>query len=134
MTIPYYSNAIFLGYVLIASAGFARADIVQCAGQERTVNDADGRCQNGANSVRASTKPSAQRTKVPSPARTYAAAREARDAAWAKRPASKHKLPHDAATLEAARSSLLLMDNESSLLRQQKLAALDRKDQRWFKF
>jgi hypothetical protein len=135
MTLHYFSRTIFLGCMLVVFAGVARADIVQCVDGTGTVSYMDVPCQKGANVARASalTKPSALRANVSSPARPTAAARAAREVAWKKRPASNHRLARDVATLEAARSSLLQMDNESSLLRRQKLVALEQ-DRRWFKF
>jgi hypothetical protein len=128
MTLHTYFPAILVGCVLLVSAGFASADNVDCVDKAR--------CIDGAKVVRASDlkKPSPQRAKVSPEAQTYAAARKAREAAWANRPVSNHRLPHDAATVAAARSILLLRDTESSALRRENVAALDLKDQPWFKF
>jgi hypothetical protein len=136
MTHHYFTHTIFLGWILVVFAGFARADTVQCVDETGTVTYTDVPCENGADAARASalTDSSPVRAKVSSPAGTFTAVGEARESAWVKKPASNRKLAPDVATVKAARSSMLLMDRAASLLRQQKFAALDLRSQRWFDF
>jgi hypothetical protein len=132
----YLSRKIFLGCILVVFSGIASADVVQPIDNTGTDSYMDVPRRDVADAAPASAlaNRSAVSAKVSSQARAFAAARKAREAAWTKRAANNHGNARDVATLEAARSSLVLADNASSLLRQQKLAALEKKDLHWFSF
>lgn len=142
MTRKPLSRTILLACILAACAGFARADIVQCVDESGTVSYTDVPCQNDADVTRAPvlSKPTAVRIPLriplPSVSGRFATAEKARKAASAKKHASKRRLAIDVETLKGAKSSALLTDQASFLLRQQKLAALeqDQKGRRWFDF
>jgi hypothetical protein len=136
MTHHYFGRTIVFGCMLLVFAGFARADIVKCVDETETVAYMDVPCENGADSVRASalTNPSTISARVSSRANSIAATAEIRKAAWVTKRAGNRSLSSDVATLKSARSSMLLMDQESSLLRQKKFAALDQKGRHWFDF
>lgn len=138
MTHKSFIQTIFLGCILVVFSGFARADIVQCVDEAGAVTYTDVLCQNDADVARASvlSKPFAAIARLSSPVDKFAEAEKAREAASAKKQAGNRRLAIDVATLKAARSSMLLMDQAASLTRQKKLAALDQdeKDRRWFSF
>jgi hypothetical protein len=136
MTHNYVARTIALGCMLVVFAGFARADIVQCVDDTRAVTYTDIPCRNGDDAARVAVliNPSAAGAKVAPSKRTFAAPRKVREAISVKKRESNRGLALDVTTLKAARSSMLLNDQESYFLRQQKLAALDLKDQRWFNF
>jgi hypothetical protein len=136
MTRHYLTYAIFLGCMLVAFTEFASADIVQCIDDTGAVTYTDVPCRNGADAARSSglSTPSAFSANSAPPARIVAIADEPREAVAVMKRMQRRGLALDVATLQAARSSMLLTDQASSVLRQQKLASIDQKNQRWFAF
>jgi len=131
-----FAYAVFFGCLLVAFADFANADIVQCIDGAGAVTFTDVPCKKSADVVRVSV--SADSSSVSGGAallaRSATAAGKIHPSGSVKKPARKRGLALDVATMRAARSSMLLRDQESYLLREQKLAALDQKNQGWFSF
>lgn len=136
MTHHFLIRSALLGCMLTALSGLAMADIVQCIDETKSITYTDIPCQDGTVAAHgaASAKSSAASATTLSRAATFAAAGKVREAALQKKPLQHRNFALDVATLEAARSSMASMDEASSLLRQQKVASLDQKDQHWFNF
>lgn len=122
----HFGKTILLGCVLLACAGFATADIGQCNKDGKPVYK-NVRCNNAVKIERpsASKKHTSIRAKVSSTNTTVAASSKAHQAAWKKKATSERRFPLDVATAKAARTSMLLIEESWSYLREQKLAALE---------
>lgn len=125
MTRNYITRTIFVSCMLVVIAGFAKADIVQCVDDTGTITYTDVPCQIGDDVAQTSAlaNSSAISPKVSSRADIFVTAGAARKATWGNKSAINRTLALDVVTLKAARSSMLLMDQASSLSRKQKLAA-----------
>lgn len=129
-----FTYAVFFSCLLVAFANFANADIVQCIDDAGAVTFTDVPCKKSADVVRVSADSSSVSGGAALLARSATAAGKIHPSGSVKKPARKRGLALDVATMKAARSSMLLRDQESYLLREQKLAALDQKNQGWFSF
>lgn len=132
MTPSYITQTIFFSSLVFVFAGLARADNAQCGEGKGKAVYIQAPCQSGDDIARNSalTDSSAISPKVSS-----RSDRKAREVAWVNDNGSNSTIGLDVRTVKAARSSMLSMDQASSLLRQQELAtSLDQKNQRWFSF
>lgn len=119
-----FSRMILLACAFIAVTGSAKADIVRCIDGEGMVLITDTPCNADATTVRAPSVAKATRTggKGSPEANRFAAAEQARAAAWANKPAASRKFALDVATLKAAKISMVSIDQASTLERQEALA------------
>ena len=137
MTRHSVTRTISVACMLLAFGALARADdIVHCAQQAGPRLHTDVPCagEAAAAPARAVTEASAVGARVSWQGGPFATEGQVRETAWAKnRPANRRPAP-DAMTVQAARSSLQLMDQGSTYPRRQKFAALDLRGEHWFDF
>ncbi|OGB25303.1 MAG: hypothetical protein A3I66_04410 [Burkholderiales bacterium RIFCSPLOWO2_02_FULL_57_36] len=126
MTYHTFSRTILISCMLVVFSGLARAEVTRCVDNTGKLSYTTGLCKEAGDAVPASTarKPSAVKSGASS-AKKIGATKNSRETAWAKTPANIRKRSLDAATAKAAKSSILLIDEERFLLHQQKLALLD---------
>jgi O-succinylbenzoate synthase len=123
-----FAPAVFVACVLMAFAGSAAAGIVKCVDNTGAVTFTDVPCNtdpdaaHAADAIQAAPAPAGIKPSL----RTgnFAAAEEARVAAWANKPAANRSLARDVATLKAAKAAMISSDSAAALVRQQALAQL----------
>lgn len=132
MTPSYITQTIFFSCMVFVFAGLARADNAQCGEGKGKVVYTQAPCQSGDDIARA---PALTDSSAISPKVSSRSDRKAREVTWVNDSGSNSTIGLDVRTVKAARSSMLSMDQASSLLRQQELAtSLDQRDRRWFSF
>ena len=115
------TRTVFAASLLIAFSMSARAEVVQCIDDTGAITFTDLPCNADANAVPVpdSIKTPTVATKAGSHGGDLAAAEQARTAALAIKQRQKRGLAIDAATMEAAKLSLIAKDREAALARQQ---------------
>lgn len=122
------SKTLFLGCVFVAFTQLASAEVMQCVSPAGTVTYTNVSCP-----LNAEVASNGKVSSTDSPSVTSAKYGQATSVKTASNSRRK-SLAIDIETLKAAREAMLLMDQESSLLREQKLAALDEKNRGWLNF
>ena len=132
MTPSHITQTIFFSCMVFAFAGLARADNAQCGEGKGKAVHTQASCQSGDDIMRT---PALADSSAIIPKASLRSDRKAREVAWVQDSGSNTTIGLDVRTVKAARSSMLSMDQASSLLRQQELAtSLDQRDRRWFSF
>ena len=103
-------------------AGAAQAEIVKCIDQSGHVTLTDMPCPADAMTAQSSAAPAPQLGYTTVSTHVIAPPSELRRDTWARKAGPDRSKTQDVATLKAARSTMLLMDQASSLMRQQRLA------------
>lgn len=123
MTNHQLSRTIFIAGTLIAFAGSAQADVVQCIADTGSVTFTDGPCNPGSKAFAVGPiDRSATKTRAAALTADLVASEQARAAAQANKQPVKRGLALDVATMENAKSSVIAKDRATALARHQALA------------
>lgn len=116
---------VLFAFLLVASAGSAQADIMQCVDAKGQVTFTDVACGTDADAdadASGALAPKEVKPTIISPSsqkKRLMAAEKARSVAWAKKRPASRALALDVATMSAARAVMTTMDHASDLARQQ---------------
>ena len=118
------TKTVFIASMLLAFAGYAQADIVECIDDTGATTFTDVQCKTETDTVRASHPSGTPLVKASAATRNENFAGAKRPGATVNKPIAPRKMETDVATLRAARISMAAMDYASDFGHRQALARL----------